>query len=149
MLQLRRILPAEGWLTGRLAELRASAHHARKGNADRINELRDAMKLLPANARRKAEEELVARYEELKLDTRLERLDRAVAETERRIRALTKEAQEATDRFDHRRLVGLLEEAEKLQNHNSTLIRLIGNTEKKLASISDYIAKRAKEGGYL
>lgn len=149
MLQLRRMLPAEGWLTSRLAELRANAHHARLGHADRINELREAMRLLPSGARHKVEEELIARYEEIKLDKRLERLDRAVAETERRIKAVTKEAQDATERFDHRRLVSLLEEAEKLQNHNSTLIRLIDNTERKLASINEYIAKQAQEGRYL
>ncbi len=99
--QLRRVLPAEGWLTERLARLRERAHHVREGHAARIDELRHIIRELPAGARKKASRELSARYHELHLDKRLERLDKAVAENERRIKALTLEAQQATTRYDY------------------------------------------------
>jgi len=125
MVQLRRILPAEGWLTERLARLRAQAHHYRKGHAARIDELRDWVGKLPPKARKTASRELTARYEELKIDKRLERLDGAVAENERRIRDLTLEAQRAVTHYDYRKLADLLEAAEKLQAHNSKLFKSI------------------------
>lgn len=53
MAQLRRILPAEGWLTERLAALRARAHVIRKGHLDRIDELRHVIGKLPAMCARK------------------------------------------------------------------------------------------------
>ena len=69
--QLRRILPAEGWLTERLARLREQAHHFRKGHAARIEQLRDVIGRLPRAERKKAAAELTARYAELQLDKRL------------------------------------------------------------------------------
>ena len=54
MLQLRRMLPAEGWLTQRMAELRAKAHRAREGHVARIVEIRDTFDKLPIAGRKKA-----------------------------------------------------------------------------------------------
>ena len=143
MEQLQRILPAEGWLTERLARLRARAHQARQGQLARIEELRHMMDRLPPEARKKASNELAERYAELKLDTRLERLDAAVAENERRIRDLTQDAQKAVARYDYRRLAELLEAAEKLQAHNSKLLKIIERTEEKLAHVAKSVAKDA------
>jgi len=148
MLRLRRTLPAEGWLTERLARLREHAQYVRQGHLARVQQLRSVMKRLPADARRRASQELAARYAELQLDTRLDRLDRAVAENERRIRALTAEARESLDRSDHRKMDTLLREAEKLQKHNGDLLALIENAERKLAAIAQEIAKRLEEGAY-
>jgi len=143
MLQLRRMLPAEGWLTERLARLRERAHHMRKGHITRIDELRHAMTQLPAKARKQASREIVARYKELKLDQRLERLDKAVAENERRIKRLTLEAQNVIARYKYRKVDGLLKTAEELQNHNHKLIKIITRTEKKLVRIAQKIAREA------
>ena len=139
--QLRRILPAEGWLTERLSRLREQAHHFRKGHAARIEQLRDVIGRLPRAERKKAAAELAARYAELQLDKRLERLDGAVAETERRIRELTKEAERAVGRYDYARVNELLERAEKLQAHNQKLFRIIDRTERKLGKIAEDLAK--------
>ncbi len=38
--QLRKILPAEGWLTQRMAQLRAKAHSIRNGHIARLKETR-------------------------------------------------------------------------------------------------------------
>lgn len=145
--QLRRVLPAEGWLTERLARVRERAHHVRKGHAARIDELRHIIKRLPVAARKKASRELSARYDELHFDKRLERLDKAVAENERRIKELTLEAQQATSRYDYRRLAELLEDAEKLQTHNEKLFKTIDRTERKLVRIAEDLAKEYSEGG--
>ena len=72
---------------------------------------------------------------------RLERLDGAVAETERQVRELTKEAEDAVTRYDYARVTELLERAEKRQAHNEKLIRIIDRTERKLAKISKDLAK--------
>ncbi|MCO6438585.1 MAG: hypothetical protein J5J06_15950 [Phycisphaerae bacterium] len=145
--QLRRLLPAEGWLTERLARLRERAHHVREGHAARIDELRHIVRRLPAAARKKASNELSARYHEMRLDKRLERLDAAVAENERRIKDLTLEARRATLRYDYRRLSEMLEEAEKLQAHNEKLFKIIDRTERKVAGIAEDLAKEYGKGG--
>ena len=143
--QLKRMLPAEGWLTERLAQLRKKAHQASRGHVARIEEIQQQFAKLPTAAKKKASQELIARYAELKLDRRLERLDRAVAENERRIRQLTQEAQACTQSGDHKRLTEILAAASKLQHHNSRLFKLIDHTEKRLASLAQQAAKGASE----
>lgn len=145
MAQLRRILPAEGWLTERLAALRARAHIMRKGHLDRIDELRHVIDKLPGDVRKKAERELAARYDELHMDKRLERLDAAVAENERRIRDLTREAEAAIVRNDYRKLADLLDAAQKLQAHNANLFKLIDRGEQKLIEAAQQVAKSASQ----
>jgi len=147
--QLRRILPAEGWLTQRLARLREAAHNARRGQLQRIDELRHLVGKLPPDARKKAADELAARYAELQLDKRLERLDGAVAEIEYRVKKVTEEAGRAVIRYDYQRLNGFLEEAEKLQAHAQRLIKLIEHTEQKLAKIAQGLAKEFGGGDVL
>ena len=145
MEQIRRMLPAEGWLTERLARLRARAHRVREGHVARIEELRHVMGKLPTEARKRASQELARRYRELKLDTRLERLDGAVAENERRIKDLTRQSQQALAQYDYRRLTELLESAEKLQSHNTKLFGAIDRTEEKLAKIIRQLAQNASK----
>ena len=132
MLQLRRMLPAEGWLTERMASLRAKAHFARKGHVARIEDLSSVISKLPPQGKAKVGKELAARFKELKFDERIERLDRLVASTERRVRDLTQEAQSLLAKHDYQKLVDVLKVAEKTQQHCSKLISLIGRTEKKL-----------------
>ncbi|HOW73773.1 MAG TPA: hypothetical protein PKY77_24490 [Phycisphaerae bacterium] len=145
MAQLERILPAAGWLTERLAKLRAQAHDVRKGHVARIDQLRHLIDKLPPESRRKAERELAARYAELHMDKRLDRLDAAVAENERRIGDLTREAQAAVGRHDYRKLAELLEAADKLQVHNSKLLAIIERSEQKLARVARDLAKQMGE----
>lgn len=141
LIQLRRLLPEEGWLTQRLAELREKAHHAKSGQAYRIDELRELVEKLPPAARAKAAEELADRYTALRLDVRLERLDRAVAELEKRVRDLTIAAERCAERYEYRRVQELLDEATGLQTHNAELLKLIERTEQRLLTVARQVIK--------
>jgi len=143
MLQLRRMLPAEGWLTERLARLREKAYRIRLGHIAHIEEIQKHVARLPPAEKRKAASELAASYKELKFDVRLDRLDRAVAANERRVRELTQQAQTLLQQHDHRRLVDVLDEARKLQEHNAKLLHAISRTEKRLITAAEQIAKKA------
>jgi len=148
LIQLRRMLPAEGYLTERMAQLRAKAHRIRNGHIARLQETRHVFAKLPASAKKKASGELAAGYGHIVgIDTRLERLDKAVAENELRIRELTKRAQEYAARYDHKRLAECLKAAEKLQHHNSRLFKVIERTENKLAAVARKVAQQSKEAG--
>ena len=144
--QFKRMLPAQGYLTERMAQLRAKAHQIRHGHIARLEETRHAFAKLPTSAKKRASGELAAAYNQMVgVDTRLERLDKAVAENEKRIRELTEKAREYAAKHDNRRLVETLKAAEKLQHHNSKLIKVIERTENKLSAIAKKIVKEVKQ----
>ena len=144
--QIKRMLPAQGYLTERMAQLRAKAHQVRNGHIARLEETRDAFVKLPTSAKKKASAELAAEYNQMVgIDTRLERLDKAIAENEKRIRELTEKAREYTAKYDYRGLVEALKDAEKLQHHNSKLIKIITRTEKKLSAIAKKVITEVKQ----
>ena len=146
LMQLKKMLPAQGYLTERMSQLRAKAHQIRKGHIARLEETKYVFSKLPVSAKKKASADLSARYNQLiGIDTRLERLDRAVAENERRIRELTTQAQKFTTRYDYQKLNDCLKAAEKLQHHNSKLFKIIDRTERKLTAIAKKIATEAKK----
>jgi hypothetical protein len=146
LIQMRRMLPAEGYLTEKMAQLRAKAHRVRNGHIARLEETRDVLAKLPASAKKIASAELAARYRQIiGIDTRLERLDKAVAENERRIVQLTKKAQQYVGQSDYSHLADCSRAAEKLQHHNSTLLKLIQRTEGKLSALAAKVAKETKE----
>jgi hypothetical protein len=146
LVQLKRMLPAEGYLTERMAQLRAKAYRIREGHVARLKETRQVFANLPISAKKKASADLASRYNQLiGIDTRLERLDRAVAENEHRIRELTSQAQKYTADYDFQKLNDTLKAAQKLQHHNSRLFKIINRTENKLTSIAKKIALEAKE----
>lgn len=145
LIQLQRLLPEEGWLTQRLAALREKAHHLRTGHAHRIEELREFIDNLPPAAREKAAEELADRIAQLHLDVRLERLDRAVAELEKRVRDLTAEAERATANQEYRKVPGLLDEAARLQAHNAKLLTLIERSEQRLLATARQVVEHTGE----
>ena len=145
MARLRRILPAEGWLTERMAKLRERAYLVRRGHAQKLDETQGFLENLPPSARKKVAADLIAGYQTiLGIDQRLERLDVAVAENERRVKTLTTQAQEALARYDYPALNNLLEAAEKLQGHNEKLFKLIDRTEQKLAKLVKNVAEEAR-----
>ena len=145
MFQLRRVLPQEGWLTQQLAGLRQKMHFMRRGHIARFEQLRHVFEKLPPESRRNAGRALADRYKELKLDVRLERLDRAVAENERRVRELTQQAQAWLEAGDYRQLSTVLDRATELQRHNIKLLRLIQRTEKRLLATARQVAKEMDE----
>jgi len=148
LIQLKRMLPAEGYLTERMAQLRAKAHRVRNGHIARLQETRHVFAKLPTSAKKKASGELAAGYGQIVgIDTRLERLDKAVAENELRIRELTRRAQDYAARYDNKRLAECLKAAERLQHHNSRLFKVIERTENKLAAVARKVAQQSKEAG--
>ena len=146
MLQLKRMLPAEGYLTDRMAQLRAKAHQIRNGHIARLEETKYVFSKLPVSAKKKAAADMVTSYNQLiGIDTRLERLDKSVAENEKRIKDLNRQAQQYTAKRDNPKLVGCLKAAEKLQKHNSHLFKIIERDEKKLIAIAKRIASESKQ----
>jgi hypothetical protein len=145
MLQIRRMLPAEGWLTERMARLREKAYRVRQGHVARIEEIQHVIQKLSPEAKRKASEELIASYKGLHLDVRLDRLDRAAAANERRIREILLQAQAYAAKHEHRQLHEALEAARKLQKHNSKLFKLIDHTEAHLQALAKTIADNHAE----
>jgi len=146
LVQIKRLLPAEGYLTQRMAQLRQKAHQVRKGHVARLEETRHAFAELPVSAKKKAAAELATRYNQMiGIGTRLERLDRAVAENEKRIHDLTARAQTHTARYEDRELCEDLKAAQKLQHHNTRLFKIIERTEQKLSAIARQIAQEVKQ----
>ena len=144
--QIKRMLPVEGWLTERMARLRARAHRTRKGHVARLKETRHVYQRLPQSRKKEAAAELIRRYQKLVgFDKRLERLDRAVAKNEQRIKHITREAGIATTRYDFKKLTTLLEKAEKLQGHNNKLFKHIDRCQQKLIRIARDVAKKTAE----
>jgi hypothetical protein len=145
MLQLKRILPAEGWLTQRMARLRARAHFARKGHIARITELQGTLGKLPPQAKRKVARELSTRYKELKIDQRIERLDKTVTAHELRVRNLTRQAQAYLANHDYQKLNEVLEAAQKIQKRCTRLFKLIENTEAKLLATAKHATRQSQK----
>jgi hypothetical protein len=146
LLQLKRTLPAEGILTEKMAQLRAKAHRIRNGHIARLEETREVFSGLPVSVKKKASAELAARYNQIiGIDTRLERLDKSVAENQRRIIELNRKAQQYAVRYDYRQLDECLKAAEKLQHHNSKLLKIIQYTENKLSAVAKQVAKQTTE----
>lgn len=143
LLQIRRMLPAQGWLTTRMARLREQAHLVRNGHLARLKECRAALERMPVESRQRASVQMVERYRALVgLDTRLERLDKAVAECELRIKQVTQEAETAVSRNEFPRVHKLLKYAEALQKHNSHLFKKIDQTERVLGEIVRDVLRR-------
>ena len=144
--QIKRTLPAEGTLTECMAKLRKKAHQVRNGHIARLKETRKVFAKLPVSAKKKAAADLTAGYNAIVgIDKRIERLDRAVAANEKRIRELTEQAEKCAREYDYRKLVSLLEAAEKLQRHNSKLFTIIDRTENKLTAVAEAVARDVAE----
>jgi len=75
----------------------------------------------------------------------INRLDRAVAENERRIYQLTRQAQKYTAGTDPQKLYDAIRAAEKLQRHNNRLFKIITRTEDKLSWIARQVADKTRE----
>lgn len=144
--QLKKNLPVEGWLTERLAKLRARAHRMRKGHIMKLQETYNTFARLPDSDKKNAAADLATRYQQLTgIDTRLERLDSAVAEYEQRIISLTRMAQRYGEKGKFGKLPDILKEAQRLQHHNSKLLKIIERTENKLSAVARKVTQQTKE----
>ena len=112
----------------------------------RLEETRKVFAKLPASAKKAASADLASKYQELiGIDKRLERLDKAVAANEKRIRERTQQAEKYAAEYDYRKLTDILKATEKLQKHNSKLFKFIDRTETRLSAIAEQVAKEAGE----
>ena len=146
LVQLKKMLPAEGYLTEKMSQLQAKAHRIRQGHVNQLEETRKVFAKLPKSAKKKASADLAARYNQLiGIDTRLERLNKAVTENERRIRELISMAQRYTANYDFQKLTILLKAAEKLQHHNDKLFKIINRTENKLSAITKKVVQETEK----
>lgn len=143
--QIKRMLPVQGYLTERLARLRAQAHQIRNGHIARLQETREALAGATTEIKKKAAANLAQRYKQaIGIDTRLEQLDKAAAETELRARRLTEFAAKQARNYDHQGLHQSLKQAERLQDHNSKLFKTINRTEKVLTNLIKKVIKEVK-----
>jgi len=111
-----------------------------------LKETRNVFAKLPTTVKKKAAADLAAGYNQIiGIDTRLERLDKAVTEYEIRIRDLTRQAKVYTANHDYQKLKGCLNAAQKLQHHNTRLLKIIQRTEGKLSAIAKKVAKQTQE----
>ena len=78
-------------------------------------------------------------------DVRIERLDRAVAEVERRVRAQTLAAEKCIADGKLDQAPALLNDAARLQLHNARLLRLIEQTEARLIRAAREILESTSE----
>ncbi len=148
LLQIQRLLPAEGYLTERMAQLRAQAHRMRKGHLARLEETRDICRQLPAGKKKAASELLAQRYHQMAgLDIRLERLEKSVSDIELEIRELTRQAQNYARNYNHQAMLTCLKRAEKLQKHNTHIFKLITRTENKLSALARQTAREVTKNG--
>jgi len=146
VMQIRRILPGQGWLTERMARLREKAHRVRSGHVANLKKTRRLFAKLPASSKKAAAGQMAEAYgAAADLDRRMERLDKAVVESEKRIRELTRRAAKHAAKLDHRKLHDELKEAERLQKRNSKIFKAIDATEVRLASITQFAAKKEDE----
>ena len=146
LLQIRRMLPAEGYLTEQMAQLRAKAHRIKEGHIVRLEETKHVFQKLPTEMKKRASVELMEGYQKMAgIDIRLERLDRAVAENERRIHELTRQAGIYSANYAFEKLHDCLKTAEKLQQHNTKLFNIIERTEAKLVSLAQKVAQEVQE----
>ncbi len=144
--QVRALLPAEGWLTERLARLRAHAHHVREGHLADLEQTKALCRKLPKEVRRVLGAQMTAAYGKIVgIETRIDRLDAAVADLERRVRQLTAAAEASMRQQQPEQAEHLLSEAEKTQRHATRLLKRIEHTEQKLMHVVDRIAKKMKE----
>ena len=121
--------------------LRHRGHHIA-----RLAETKHVFRKLPTELKKKASLELVQLYKGMiGIDSRLERLDTAVAENEHRIRQLTQQAEAYSAQQEFQKLTECLKSAEKLQQHNDKLFKIIERTEAKLAGVAQKVAQEVDE----
>jgi len=144
--EIKRLLPEEGWLTQRMANLRKKAHQIKNGHVARLEETKDIARKLPLPAKKKLSKDIVNSYNNIiDIDKRIERLDAMIAHNESRIKELTKQAQQYAMNYDYKKLTEIVEQAEKLQEHNSKIFKIIDRTENKLSQIAQKVVNETKQ----
>lgn len=143
--QLAQLIPAEGHVTKRLAGLRARAALTRNGHLARLRALsKQIPRMTPAEARLGAQR-VRAAYRAAGFDRRIERLDAAAVEVERRVQRLTAQAQALARAGQIEHLHELLKQAQKLQAQEHKLLKIINRDEKRLFAMAIKELKKMAE----
>jgi len=134
--QLAVMLPESQAVTRRLADLRAKAQMMRLGHLAKIRKLAPQVPRLPPQAARAASQQLRETYKEARLETRLDRLDRAAIQAEQRIASIVATVNHMLDagRYDH--AAHELHKAEKLGHQVQRLIKQIESDEKRVLALA-------------
>ena len=144
--QISGLLPAEGYLTEKMARLREKAHQIRSGHVARLKETQSLTRLLPPSRLAQVSAKLITSYyAELDFEKRLERLDNAVAVNEKKIVILLKQARICSKEYKFQQIPDLIRHAEKLQQQNEKLFKIIEHTENKLSELAHKITKQQME----
>jgi hypothetical protein len=130
--RIEKILPQAEALTDKMAELRRKAFLVKNGDLNKLKQLRIFLNKTPPNQRSRVLARIKETYKQLNFDQRIERLDYAVAETEKQIRETLNLSIQKINQSDIQGLNKLLKEAEKLQRHNAKLLSAIQRSENKL-----------------
>lgn len=142
LIQLHRILPEQGFMTERMAELRKTAYQVRNGHIARMNETKKLCHQIPAWQARKISRLMIEHYrKQTNLEKRLERLESLVTATEKQNRQLIAYAKKCVRTQNYKEFDQVIHKAKKLQSHVTHIINAIIRTEKKLSAIAHKIAK--------
>ena len=130
------VLPAEGWLTERWPDFEPRPTTSERGISPGSMKRRRLVARLPDSNKRQAASALAEKYRQLlDVDTRLERLDKAVAENERRIRQVTRGRRDGGREVRFPKARGSHRDRPRSSRAiNEELFKLIDRTERKLRS---------------
>jgi len=144
VLQLKRILPQQGYLAGRMTSLRKKAHLMRNGHIARTKEIKKLCRQLEPLQKRRVSRQMIEYYKnETDLDRRLERLEGLIADIEKQSRELVLHAQNCVKDNDFKRYDHFVKKATKLQDRVTHIIKVIVRTEKKLSATASKIVREA------
>lgn len=146
VVQIKRLLPEEGWLTRRMSDLRTRAHHMKNGHIAKMQETRNITKDLPTQLKKQISTEIIDRYNKIvDFDKRIERLDAITTANEKKIKQLTIQAEKYALEYNFKGLTDIIEKAQKLQDHNSRIFKIIEKTENKLSNLAQKVIDETKQ----
>ena len=134
--QLAQLIPAEGEVTRRLAQLRARAVLVEKGSLARLRDLTGKIPRMTPEQASAGARQLRLAYREAGYGRRIERLDRKAVEIERRVQRLTAQAQALAKAGQTQHLHELIHAATQLQRHAQQLLNRIERDERQLLELA-------------
>lgn len=141
-MHLQRALPAAGWLTQKLAEFRETLKLVERGELEQIHEVQKLAKDLPPRDRRQLVVDVRRRLRVLRMAQRLDRLDGAVAELERRVQTLTRQAISDLDARNAEAIPGRLDAANRLQRQVARLLEQMERSRQRLLREAEAVIRR-------
>ena len=143
ILQLQRILPEQGFLSGRMTGLRKKAHLMRNGHIAKIKEIKTLCRQLGPLQKQKVSRQMIEYYQnQTDLDRRLERLEGIITNIEKQSRDLIIRAQICVKNNDFKQYDHFIKKAAKMQDRVTHIIKVIIRTEKNLSDTAHKIVQK-------